>query len=187
MRQNNISVFLVFPRVKVYVVPTEDGSSAGQHVLTRLEDFEHEEDDERWLLLDTDHYVESNHVGNFVEVIKQAHKKGISIALSNPCFELWLLLHHEEEKFAEDLKDCADTVAALRAKLGGYNKTRLRSEHYSLPSVVAACQRAERLDASVAGGGIPDGTTTRVYQLVKAIVASALPSQLPEQLRALKQ
>jgi hypothetical protein len=76
-------------------------------------------------------------------------------------------------------------VAALRAKLGAYNKTKLRPEHY-LPSIVEACHRAERLDASVDGGDIPEGATTRVYQLVKAIVDSALPTQLPEALRALK-
>jgi hypothetical protein len=42
-----------------------------------------------------------------------------------------------------------------------------------------------RLDATVAGGEIPSANTTRVYRLLKAIAAKALPQQLPPELRGL--
>jgi hypothetical protein len=48
--------FFRITRVKVHVVPTVDGTSVAAHVLDRLLQFEHEEDDERWMLLDTDHW-----------------------------------------------------------------------------------------------------------------------------------
>jgi hypothetical protein len=41
------------------------------------------------------------------------------------------------------------------------------------------------LDATVAGGDIPNENTTRVYRLLKAIAAKALPQQLPAELRGL--
>jgi hypothetical protein len=62
-----------------------------------------------------------------------------------------------------------DVEAALRAKLGEYNKTNLKREHYPLASIGEARIRAERLDATVGGGEIPSGNTTRVYKLLRAI------------------
>ena len=83
------------------------------------------------------------------------------------------------------LAAATDVEEALRAKLGEYNKTNLRREHYPVASVRHACDRAQRLDASVTGGDIPQDKTTRVHRLWKAIAAKALPSQLPPELRFL--
>jgi hypothetical protein len=90
-----------------------------------------------------------------------------------------------EESALGILPAAKDVEEALRTKLGQYKKTNLKPEHYPLTSVHAACTRAERLDAGVAGGDIPNENTTRVYRLLKAIVAKALPQQLPPELRRL--
>jgi hypothetical protein len=177
--------FFRFPRVKIHVVPTEDGTSAARHVLDRLLRFDHEEDDERWMLLDTDHCVQGTHVASLVDTLSEANRQGVNVALSRPSFELWLLLHHVEETALGVLATAKHAEEALRARLGQYNKTRLRQEHYPLASVYDACLRAERLDAVVAGGDIPQENTTRVYRLLKAIAAKALPLQLPPELRGL--
>jgi hypothetical protein len=103
----------------------------------------------------------------------------VNVALSKPSFELWLLLHHELETAVSSLRNARDVEEALRTLLGEYNKTNLKEEHYPRSSVAAAIERAERLDLSVGGGSIPNANTTRVYQLWKAIVSKALPSQLP--------
>jgi hypothetical protein len=146
---------------------------------------DHEEDDELWLLLDTDHYTAGTHLQSFTQALSEARRQGVNIALSKPCFELWLLLHHVDESDVGSLVTGDAVVDALRATLGRYNKTKLRSGDYPFSSVSEACVRAERLDATVAGGDIPEGTTTRVYRLWKAIAAKALPSQLPAELRGL--
>ncbi len=167
------------------MVPTKDGSSAASHVLQRLLEIEHEEDDERWLLLDTDHYIHGTHLAAFTETLTQARKNGIQVALSRPSFEVWLLLHHVEESSLEPAATAGKIEAALRTKLGQYSKSNLKREHYPLSAVCEACLRARRLDKSVTGGEIPAQTTTRVYQLWDSIVSSALPSQLPLELRRL--
>jgi hypothetical protein len=177
--------FFRLTRVQIRVVPTPDGSSAARHVLDRLLSFEHEEDDERWMLLDTDHCVQGTHLAGFVETLREASRQGVNVARSKPSFELWLLLHHVEEAGLGALPAARDVEEALRAKLGQYNKTKLRREHYPAASVYDACVRAERLDATVTGGDIPQGNTTRVYRLWKAIAAKALPQQLPVELRGL--
>ena len=69
--------FLKLIRVKVHVVPTVDGTSAAKHVLDRLLEFQHEEDDERWLVLDTDHCVRGTHIQGFLAALQEAKQKGI--------------------------------------------------------------------------------------------------------------
>ena len=172
-------------RVKIHVEPTVDGTSSGPHVLQRLLAIDHEDDDELWMLLDTDHCIRGNHLPSFLAALQEAKRQGVQVALSRPCFEIWLLLHHVEETEVTALADAEALEKALREHLGHYNKTNIRAEDFPLGSVVLACGRAERLDASIGGGDIPDGNTTRVYRLLQAIVAKALPSQLPAELRSL--
>jgi hypothetical protein len=177
--------FFRLTRVKIHVVPTPDGTSAASYVLGRLLQFDHDADDELWMLLDTDHCVQGAHLARFVDALREAKRQRVNVALSKPSFELWLLLHHVEETALGALPAAKDVEDALRAKLGQYNKTKLKPEHYPLTSVCDACIRAERLDATVAGADIPSDNTTRVYRLLKAIVAKALPQQLPPELRGL--
>jgi hypothetical protein len=96
---------------------------------------------------------------------------------------LWLLLHHVDETTVRDLATCAQVNEAIKEAVGTYNKTKLRSEHFEPGSALDAIERAESLDASVAGGEIPATTTTRVYQLLNAILERAVPAQLPPALR----
>ena len=173
------------PRVKIHVVPTEDGTSAAPHVLGRLDSFEHEEDDERWMLLDTDHCTQNNHLPTFLAAIDEARKKGIKTALSKPCFEVWLLLHHVDEAVVKGLQTAAEVEKKLRETLGSYNKTRLDLGKFPLQAVAEACFRAKRLDQDVPGGDNPAGVTTRVYQLWESVVAKALASQIPVELEGL--
>jgi hypothetical protein len=177
--------FFRLPRVQVCVVETTDGRCGASDVLARLLRFDHEEEDELWMLLDADHYVQGAHLASFVAALSEASRQGVNVALSRPSFELWLLLHHVEETSLGNLPTAKDVEEALRARLGQYNKTNLKQEHYPLASVREACNRAERLDATVTGGDIPSENTTRVYLLWKALLAKAHPRQLPPELRGL--
>jgi hypothetical protein len=177
--------FFRITRVQIHVIPTVDGTSAAQHVLERLQQIDHEDYDERWMLLDTDHCTVGPSLGSFRDAIVKATQQGIKVALSKPCFELWLLLHHLDESSVSALSKCDDVVAALRARLGQYNKTKLKKEHYPVESVHVACARAKKLDDIDTGGEIPNSNTSRVHLLWRAIAAKALPSQLPGELRAL--
>jgi len=176
--------FFNITRVQVHVVPTEDNSSVAQYVLGRLLEFESEKDDELWMLLDTDHCIQSHHRKGFIQAIHEAKQRDVHVALSKPCFELWLLLHHVDELAVVSLSNAKETEKALRKVLGKYNKTHLKETDYPLDSIREACFRAEKLDAT--GGDIPETNTSRVYQLWKAIVAKALPSQLPNALKGIK-
>lgn len=118
------------PRVQIHVVPTEDGRSSPQHVLDRLLNFEHADYDQRWLLLDVDHRGSGSHLRNLVETLSEAKRQEVNVAICNPCFELWLLLHHRDEGACTRFADCSDVERTLREVLGGYNKRRL--DHLSI-------------------------------------------------------
>ena len=170
-------------RIQVHVVPTTDGSSAAKHVLQRLLNIEVEEDDERWLVLDTDHCIEGTHLEGFIGALQDARQRGVNVAVSRPCFEVWLAMH-----ILDDLQDLVKQQTAravsdlLKAALGKYDKTKLDSSDWTFAGVAKAARSAKELDAKVGGGDIPEGVTTRVYKIWEAIAAKGLPSQLPKEL-----
>ena len=181
--------FFEMRRIQIVVAAAEDDKSAPRHALDRLRKERTERDlksyDECWLVLDTDHHLEPNHRKNLIQVVREAKEDGIHVALSCPCFEFWLLLHHVDERDARGLTKCADVEKAIRSVVGEYNKANLKREHYSNGSVESATLRAERLDVTSTSGHIPEGPTTRIHKLIRAITAKALPAELPPELRKL--
>lgn len=90
------------------------------------------------------------------------------MAVSNPCFELWLLLH-----FIEHRSYCPSYAALqvlLRKKLPGYDKSRLDFEDYG-SGVDKACSRAKALDPT--GTAIALNPSTGVWQIVRLIAKVA--------------
>ncbi|NQU23078.1 MAG: RloB domain-containing protein [Candidatus Nealsonbacteria bacterium] len=167
--------FRVFrnPRIKVQILPTKAGLSAPAHVLQRLEEFFREfdlqEDDELWLMLDTDHWIEPNHIASFHEVCSQATQKGFHLAHSNPCFEIWLLLHVADLDATEQFSRCQDVVQRLKHALGGYSKRSIDATQFCLEAVHVAVARAENLDESP-DDRWPQKTGSHVYRVVKKLL-----------------
>lgn len=176
--------FFEIPRVQIHVVPTKDGRSSPQHVLDRLLAIEYAEYDERWLLLDIDHRSVGPHVANLIQTLSQARRQGVKVAICNPCFELWLLLHHRSEDQLGGLAPCSVVEGVLRGVLGGYNKRRLKSDQFNRQSVAEACARARRLDEAEPWS-VPEGYAAQVHRLWEAIVSGAAPHQLPPEFQAI--
>ena len=154
------------------------GLSSPQHVLERLMAIEHAEYDERWLILDVDHRSAGPHVANLAQTLSEARRQGVNAAICNPCFELWLLLHHRSEDELGGFDDCGIVESVLREVLGGYNKRRLKAQQFNRQSVAAACGRARRLDGT-APWSLPQGYAAQVHRLWEAIAKGAAPHQLP--------
>jgi hypothetical protein len=110
--------------------------------------------DEVWCVVDVDHF-------DIAPAISAAAKHGIELAISNPCFELWLLLHHSPHN--SHLARCDDAIGKLRKHLPAYDKAGLDFGDF-VSGVGAAVKRAKELDP----GRNP---STGVWRLVEKVVA----------------
>ncbi|RMG65360.1 MAG: RloB domain-containing protein [Bacteroidetes bacterium] len=174
-----------YPNAKVHVeiLATQTGDSAPKAVMRRLNGFKRayrlEKDDQLWLVIDKDRWPDAQ----LAEVAQQSLQKGYRLALSNPCFELWLWLHWEDphQALTETLRACwqNEKVTATRRYLEselsrlaqGYQKNRPDFRAY-YPRVPQAMAGAVWLDGERAGRW-PDYLATRVYLLVQEIVPTA--------------
>jgi RloB-like protein len=94
--------------------------------------------DEFWCVFDVE--WPKNHP-SLSEAIRQAHDNDIKLAVSNPCFELWLILHFQ------DHTSWLDNTGArrLRERLDGAPDKSLAPARY-MPRVTDAARRAAALD-----------------------------------------
>jgi hypothetical protein len=90
--------------------------------------------DEVWCVVDVDEFDVSR-------ALVQARRRGVSLAVSNPCFEYWLLLHFEV--CAAPMNRYREVERRLRRHLPGYSKSALRFEDFA-HGVDAAVSRASR-------------------------------------------
>ena len=155
-------------RIRVEVLETEpDGKSAPKHVLARLHAYTRkyslDDEDELWLVAD----IDRQRPEFLKEIAAEAKQAGYRIAFSNPCFELWLLLHFEECK--KEFHECASVEAAIRAKLGAYNKTNIDTSNFERLAIDAAIERARRMDEPNAAAW-PTETGSHVYKLAERIL-----------------
>ncbi len=112
-----------------------------------------------WCVLDVDHF------DNLDAALIEAKRGGIEIAVSNPCFEYWLILH---------LADCArpfqlpnEVKDHLRETyVADYDKDAPCSDQFR-PRRRDAVDRGRRRDAVLNGGlGNPSTTVWRLVELI---------------------
>jgi hypothetical protein len=167
-------------RVHVEVIPAENGTrSAPQYVMTRLDEYRqryHFNDtlDQLWLVIDVDHWSAPAHVASLLQVIQAARQKGYFVAVSNPCFELWLLLHFTDDVSEirvdqEPRASCDRCEQRIRQICGSYNKSRLQVERFTRELVAAAIDRARALDVTPQDRW-PQSAGTHVYRLADELL-----------------
>lgn len=149
--------------VQVRIYPCEKHRSAPIHVLNhlknRLKEEMLQEGDEAWLLIDKDRYQD-----HLPEVASLCRDADISLALSNPCFEYWLLLHHDEpnQQFAE-CKEVKKQLAIILSRID----TSESFESIYWDKVDVARSRARAFDNPT--DRWPQENGSRVYRLIERI------------------
>lgn len=113
--------------------------------------------DEVWCVVDVDEF-------DVASAASEARRHQVRLAISNPCFELWLLLHHADCRAY--CAGCADVIRRLRKHLPEYDKSRLNFAHFAA-GVGDAVKRARDLDAT--GSDHNRNPSTGVWRLVERI------------------
>lgn len=156
-------------------------NSSPEYVLGQLTQYKLEnpieQDDELWLVIDKDKWTAKS-----IRAVAQrcAQDSSYHLALSNPCFELWLILHiidaslESDEEKVKMLKNRKEKKNAdpylkrkLRALLGSYNESNYDADQLVV-QIAEAITRAETLDKNKKARW-PQGLGTHVYKLAKSI------------------
>ena len=173
------------PRVHVHILERsvdEQNNSSPEYVLKQLNNYksqyELEDDDELWLVVDKDRWTEAMLSRVATECSQEV---AMHMALSNPCFELWLLLHLEDAASLTPVeqKQCMENrrksknadpylKVRLRQKMGSYHES-----SYDVLTLIAhiedAIERARALDKNP-NDRWPQTLGTRVYLLAESVM-----------------
>ncbi len=142
-------------------------------------EFRFKKTDEFWLIIDRDDW-ESIHNHNFDSLVADCKaENNFYLAMSNPCFEIWLILHlkdvkeFSDEEIAKILenKKISSSKNHIDKVLGdiqgrGYNKR--PNPKVFLPKTQIAIEQAKNLDADKED--YPTNIGTHVYKLVEKII-----------------
>ncbi len=142
--------------------------------------------DEFWLIIDRDDW-ESIHKLNFDELVKECKKEeNFYLAMSNPCFEIWLVLHLKNlTEFTDEKKalifenakignkNYIDIlVAQLQGSDRGYNKR--PNPNIYLPLTKTAIERAKSND--ILEEDYPKSIGTHLYKLIEKLIDNESPN-----------
>lgn len=158
--------------VHVEVLRRENRNSDPKALLISLSEFKRKYtlkfDDELWVVCDVDRWGNKK----LAEVNRLCKQKGFFVAVSNPCFEIWLLLHFiTADSFNNSSKEklergCNNVILELKKVLGSYSKTNIEMGKY-LNRVEFAIDQAKTLDQ---GQDWPTSLGTRIYALTESII-----------------
>lgn len=168
------------PNVHVEILARDSNESSPESVHGQIADFMRqyniEDDDELWLVIDRDRWHERM-LSQVAQLCSQ--NPHLHFCMSNPCFELWLLLHLEDirkydEATANELALNRKNRAGLtwlkkrmRELLGSYSESSYDALRL-LPYVPEAMAIARELDVNPTDRW-PQGVGTRVYRLMESI------------------
>lgn len=107
-----------------------------------------EEVDEVWCLFDVEHPHQHPHLD---EALRLAEAYGIRVAVSNPCFEVWLVLHHRDWNRPGTTTHDAETAANACHGVNG----KALDPAVILPLRHDAARRARALDTRHERDGTP--------------------------------
>ncbi|HET8681877.1 MAG TPA: RloB family protein [Micromonosporaceae bacterium] len=115
-----------------------------------------EDYDDAWAVCDVDSYETDN-------AIREATRADIELLWSNPCFEVWLILHRTEcTVHFDNAKQCHKKLVSV---LGRWDKSQLSFDDFK-DGIKDAWQRAKALDDPPSGN-----PSTAVWRLVEDLCA----------------
>lgn len=152
----------------------EEGRSAPQYVQQMLDDFlrenknyDFQEYDELWIVIDTDKWKPET----LSALTMNCQQKQYFLAVSNPCFELWLILHLSSfETVRPDIENAPEKSRKCKQLRGDLQQNLCLGGEYQdyMPFIPQAIERARALD--IAPETVcPEHICTRIYLLVEKL------------------
>jgi RloB-like protein len=151
-------------RIRVLIVPREQGLSAPKHFIGRLDEaqkagiYSAQENDPVWFVCDVDRWAQQIH-----ELQADCRKNNTwNLVVSNPCFEVWL--HYHSGPVSVEISHCHELKRQLPQTNLGEFRPDLYAKHME-QAVLMAEQAHTNLDSH-----FPSPMQTTVYRLAKEIL-----------------
>jgi hypothetical protein len=125
--------------------------------------------DSVWIVFDRN----GNAPKKIANTTKKAKLKKIKIAFSQPCFEIWLLLHfiYSDREFS----NCKEVGVALKKYDSVYSKT-ANFEKY-MPKIKTAIDNSKKLHQFAIEHGIDSKSHTTFHELIEELLAQVQKKQ----------
>lgn len=130
-----------------------------------------------WVVFDVEH-AESGRQAAILGAVRAALRGGVSLAISNPSFEVWYILH---DRPTPPGLVCSDDARPVLEKLVGrkLDKSLASADaraKWAMPQTATALRHAERQDVlsgepTRASAHIPSSTGTRAHLAVRSLVS----------------
>lgn len=136
------------------------GKSSPKWILDRVVKFVEKEGvnikngDRLWFVLDVDRWRKALH-----DIQIECEKQGWQMALSNPCFEIWLWLHLKDMT-----ESTSETCQELKSEIHQNCESGYNVEIFTKPEFYESA-RFRAKDIDIALGFMPELKTTKVYLL----------------------
>ncbi len=153
-------------RIQIIVRENIENKSAPRYVMHQLQSFSREydldEEDQLWLVIDKDRWRDEE----LYSVCRECDDQGFYKAVSNPCFEYWLLLYHHELPEIQSSRDAKSILGKIHDDL---NPARLDTIYEDPERLRTAVRRARKIDSDPAAP-FPSETGTHVYKITEQLL-----------------
>lgn len=136
--------------------------------------------DEFWLIIDKDNWEEIHH-HNFDSLVGDCkNETNFFMAMSNPCFEIWLILHlkdlnefdeNEKRKIIANKKisNSKNYIDKILSEIQGRGYNKRPNPEIFLPLTKIAIERAKALDTE--NDNYPKQLGTHIYKLIEKLLS----------------
>jgi hypothetical protein len=148
-------------------------------LLEAKKEYRFKDTDEFWLIIDRDDWEEI-HNHNFDELVEDCKKENnFFLAMSNPCFEIWLILHlkdinefDEAEKIKimsnEKISNSKNYIDKVLSEIQGRSYNKRPNPRIFSPLTKTAIDRAKGLDNE--NQDYPKQLGTHIYKLIEKLI-----------------
>lgn len=152
-------------KVQIFVIPNIQHKSSPKHIKDNLDSYVQEyqigDGDQLWLAIDVDRWTQQE----LSTICQECIQKGYHLAISNPCFELWLLYHFQDVD--KSYNSCNDVKDDLKPLLDDAEGSDYEELFHDLAADAVERARADDNDLTQRW---PHPQGTRVYQIIEQVV-----------------
>jgi RloB-like protein len=127
--------------------------------------------DEVWAVFDTENIADNP---SYFAAVDKARANSVDLAISNPCFEFWFLLHFVDTDAA--FHHCAEVMDRLKTHIKDYEKGKDNSRYLVAGLREKAIEKAKRIfDDLTDQANLYKQTCTTIFTLLEKLVSLTNP------------